>query len=164
MEEAWLFLTLPKFSFKNQESLRYRKIYMVDIAFSTLAGALSTPNRGHLLENIVFLELFRQRQTRQYELYYYKKTIEVDFVIYHNRRVLELIQVCWTIRDPKTKNREVRALQTAAIELNPQRMIIITMDEKQEIPVNGKTIEVIPVTEWLLSRLHEVKNVSDNIE
>jgi len=164
MEEAWLFLTLPKFSFKNQESLRYRKIYMVDIAFSTLAGALSTPNRGHLLENIVFLELFRRRQTSHYELYYYKKTIGVDFVIYQDRTVLELIQVCWTIRDPKTRTKEVRALQTAALDLNPRKMTIITMDEKLEIPVNGKTIEVIPVTEWLLSRLHEVKNVSDNIE
>jgi predicted AAA+ superfamily ATPase len=150
MEEAWLFLTLPKFSFKNQESLRYRKIYMVDIAFFSLAGALTTPNQGHLLENIVFLELFRRRQTSQYELYYYKKTAEVDFVIYQNRTVLELIQVCWTIRDTKTRNREVRALQTAALELNPQKMTIVTMDEKLEIPVDGKTIEVVPVTEWLI--------------
>ncbi len=153
MEEAWLFLTLPKFSFKNQESLRYRKIYMVDVAFSVLAGALTTPNQGHLLENIVFLELFRRRQTSQYELYYFKKTIEVDFVIYQNRTILELIQVCWTIRDPKTRNREVRALQTAALELNPQKMTIITMDERLEIPVDGKTIEVVPVTEWLCKQI-----------
>ena len=26
------------------------------------------------------------------------------------------------------------------------------MDEKQEIPVDGKTIEVVPVTEWLISK------------
>ncbi len=31
-------------------------------------------------------------------------------------------------------------------------LLLNIMDEKQEIPVDGKTIEVVPVTEWLISK------------
>jgi predicted AAA+ superfamily ATPase len=149
LEEAWLFLTLPKFSFKRQESLRYRKIYMVDNAFAGLGAIPNTPNLGRLLENLVFLELFRRKQKLNAELYYYKKNTEVDFVIYGNQVVQELIQVCLTLNDQKTRNREIRALQTAARDLHPLRMTIITLDEKQEITTDSNTIQVLPVTEWL---------------
>jgi uncharacterized protein len=151
LEEAWLFLCLPKFSFKRQESLRYRKIYTVDNAFAGMAGVLNTSNQGRLLENLVFLELFRRRQVRNFALFYFKKNIEVDFVIYSNQIVQELIQVSLTLTEPKTRNREIRALQMAARDLNPLKMTIITLSEKLELLADGKIIEVIPVTEWLLN-------------
>jgi predicted AAA+ superfamily ATPase len=150
LEEAWLFICLPKFSFKKQETLRYRKIYLIDTAFSSIIGGVSTPNKGRQLENIVFLELFRRRLAQNYELFYFKKVIEVDFVLYGNRQVLELIQVSLTLTDPKTRKREIRALMVAAKELNPLKMSIITLNEKQELREEGKTIHVIPVTEWLM--------------
>lgn len=152
LEESWLFLCLPKFSFKRQESLRYRKIYTVDNAFAGMAGVLNTPSQGRLLENLVFLELFRRRQTQNFELFYFKKNIEVDFVIYSNQVVRELIQVSLTLTDVKTRNREIRALQIAARELNPLKMTIITLNEKQEITTDKNTVQVIPVTEWLLNQ------------
>lgn len=150
LEESWLFICLPKFSFKKQETLRYRKIYLIDTAFSSIIGAASTPNQGRQLENIVFLELFRRRLALNYELFYFKKVIEVDFVIYGNRQVQELIQVSLTLSDPKTRKREIMALMVGAKELNPLKMSIITLNEKQELMEDGKIIRVIPVTEWLL--------------
>lgn len=150
LEESWLIICLPKFSFKKQETLRYRKVYLIDTAFSSIIGAVSTPNQGRLLENIVFLELFRRRLALNYELFYFKKIIEVDFVIYGNRQVQELIQVSLTLTDPKTRKREIMALMVGAKELNPLKMSIITLNEKQELMEDGKIIRVIPVTEWLL--------------
>lgn len=150
LEEAWLFICLPKFSFKKQETLRYRKIYVIDTAFAGIIGAGATPNQGRHLENLVFLELFRKRLTLNYELFYYKKKIEVDFVLYSNRKVIELIQVTLSLSDTKTRNREIRALLVAAKELNPLKISIITINEKQEIIKDGRTIQVIPVTEWLM--------------
>ena len=90
------------------------------------------------------------KNNRNYELFYFKKIIEVDFVIYGNRQVQELIQVSLTLTDPKTRKREIRALMVAAKELNPLKMSIITQNEKQELMEDGKIIQVIPVTEWLL--------------
>ena len=150
LEEAWLIICLPKFSFKKQETLRYRKVYLIDTGFASITGAVSMTNQGRLLENIVFLELFRRRLALNYELFYFKKVIEVDFVIYGNRQVQELIQVSLTLADPKTRKREIRALMVAAKELNPLKMSIITLNEKQELLEDDKIIQVIPVTEWLL--------------
>lgn len=155
LEEAWLFICLPKFSFKKQVTLRYRKIYVIDNVFASIIGAGATPNRGRQLENLVFLELFRRRLSLNYELFYFKKNIEVDFVIYSSGKVLELIQVCLTLTDPKTLNREIRALKIAATELNPLRMCIITLNEKRELIMDDKTIHIIPVTEWLLSETNK---------
>ena len=90
------------------------------------------------------------KNNRNYELFYFKKVIEVDFVIYGNRQVQELIQISLTLTDPKTRKREIRALMVAAKELNPLKMSIITLNEKQELLEDSKIIQVIPVTEWLL--------------
>ncbi len=151
LEEAWLMICLPKFSYKKQETLRYRKIYVIDPAIANIIGNSPTPNKGRQLENLVFLELVRRRSSLNYELFYYKKQIEVDFVIYINRQVQEIIQVCLTLTDIKTLNREIKALKLAASELNPLKITIITLDEKQELTENGLTIHVIPVVEWLLA-------------
>jgi predicted AAA+ superfamily ATPase len=150
LEEAWLCICLPKFSFKKQESLRYRKIYLVDIAFAGVGGGSFTPNTGRLLENVVFLELSRNARRLRYELFYYKKNIQVDFVIYSNLEVVELIQVAHDVNDKKTLNREVRALLEAAKDLHAAKLTIITLDEKRTMEQDGLKINLVPVTEWLL--------------
>ncbi len=46
LEEAWLVLTLPKFSYKTQETLRYRKIYSIDTSFCQITGTRFSSNSG----------------------------------------------------------------------------------------------------------------------
>lgn len=150
LEEAWLVITLPKFSFKKQESLRYRKVYLADTSFATVMGSGHAKNEGRLLENIVFLHLLRNRSIQGYELFYYKTTFEVDFVVYHNRQVTELIQVALHLDDPKTRKREINALLYGSDQLNPQKLTLMTMNTRETIEKDGKTIQVIPVVEWLV--------------
>ena len=150
LEEAYLALTLPKFSFKKQEQLRYRKIYAVDPAFASVLSNNFSNNSGRILENIVFLELRRKATSMNYEVFYYKKQVEIDFVLYRNGRVIELIQVSESIKDKKTYNREVRSLIQGSSELESQELKIITEDEEFVIKQNGQRIEVIPVIKWLL--------------
>jgi predicted AAA+ superfamily ATPase len=151
-EEAWLFLSLPKFSFKKQESLRYRKIYLIDPGFTVISGEDFSLNSGRLLENIVFLQLIRDARRLNYEVYYYKKNCEVDFVIYQNRKVIELIQVTISLEDSKTLKREVRSLITASHDLNATKLTIITMREERELTAGSLKIEVKPVAGWMLER------------
>jgi len=150
LEEAWLFLCLPKFSFKKQESLRYRKIYLIDNAFAAVGGSGSSPNKGRLIENLVFLDLFRRRQKLNFELFYYKNITEVDFVIYQDHKVKEMIQVTLAMDDQKTFNREVKALLSGAEVLNPEKLTIITLNDSNELSINGKTIIVKSLLNWLL--------------
>ncbi len=150
LEEAYLILTLPKFSFKKQEQLRYRKIYAVDPAFISVLSDDFSRNSGRILENIVFLELRRKAISGNYEVYYYKKQVEIDFVVYSKGRVTELIQVSESLKDKITYNREVRALIQASSDLDPNELRIITENEELIINQDGQRIEVIPVIKWLL--------------
>ncbi len=151
LEEAWLFITLQKFSFKKQESLRYRKLYLTDTSFAALSGESTSPDRGRLLENIVFLQLMRHRLRQQYEIYYYKDAVEVDFVVYRQRKVIELIQVALSLDDQKTRKRETRGLLEAHKALNAQKLTIITLNHKEEIPAGNTIIHAVPIMEWLLN-------------
>ena len=152
LEEAWLILTLPKFSFKKQETLKYRKTYIIDNSFCGITGPLFSQNSGRLMENVVFLELIRHARSGGYEVFYYKKIVEVDFVVYKDLRVMELIQVAQATSDVKTRNREVRGLLTASGDLNSTNMTIITIDEEYDINEGGKTIRVVRIADWLMNR------------
>jgi predicted AAA+ superfamily ATPase len=150
LEEAYLALTLQKFSFKKQESLRYRKNYLVDTVFASVLASNFTADSGYLLENIVFLELLRNRPFNPTEIYYYKKQYEVDFVVVKNGKVEELIQVCEELDNPKTLNREIRALIASSSELYCNKLTLISKNKKDIIKAEGKEIRIVPVIEWLL--------------
>ena len=64
--------------------------------------------QGRYLENIVYLELRR----RYKEIYYYKTEddLEVDFLIREGTKIALLIQVTESLKDPKTCEREYKAL------------------------------------------------------
>jgi len=151
LEEAYLILTLPKFSFKKQEQLRYRKVYAIDPGFISVLSDAFAENRGRILENIVFLELRRKAILLNYEIFYYKKQFEIDFVIFSKGKVSELIQVSSSLLDKKTLNREVRALVLASNELKPKKLRIITENEESTIEQDDLQIEVTPILKWLLS-------------
>jgi len=150
LEEAYLVLTLPKFSFKSQETLRYRKMYVIDTAFTSMFAVSFSLNIGYILENVVFLELRRRRLSGHFEIYYYKKNYEIDFVLYSGRKVIELIQVSSDLDSPKTLKREIKALLNASVDLNCNRLTLITRFNKNNVEENGQTIEIVPVIDWLL--------------
>jgi len=150
LEEAYLILTLPKFSFKKQEQLRYRKVYTVDPAFISVLSDDFSKNKGRVLENIVYLELRRKAIKENYEIFYYKKQVEIDFIIYRRGEVKEMIQVCDTLDDKKTYNREIRALVQASTTMQAESMKIITLHDEFLIEKEGQKIQVVPIIKWLL--------------
>jgi uncharacterized protein len=149
LEDAWLFVSLSKFSYKKQESLRNRKLYITDTSFADLTGESGSENTGRLLENAVMLHLVRYRSRNLYEVFYYKTKIEVDFVIYAGMKVRELLQVSVSIEDQKTRNREVKALIEASQQLACKKLTIITLNETETIENGDFIIHVVPVYDWI---------------
>ncbi len=100
-------------------------------------------DRGHILENIVYLELLR----RGYEVYIGKvDEYEVDFVALNSMGRL-YVQVCETLKDNenKTLTRELNSLEK--INDNYEKMIL-TLDKMPLSNENG--IIVRNVLEWLI--------------
>lgn len=149
LEEAYLISTIGKFSYKHQETLRYRKSYVIDIAFYRSLMPAGSPNTGFVYETLVFQHLFRFRQTLGIELFYYKGKREVDFVVKRPDGALKLIQVCQDLMAPGTMKREVNGLLEASEILRSDNLTIIN-DHLAEIKtIENKKIRFVPLIDCL---------------
>lgn len=155
LEEAYLFFEVKRFSFKVKEQERSnRKIYVVDNGIINSKSFKFTENTGRLYENIVAIELEKQKLRGNLEYFYYQKDYEVDFVIKKGREIEKLIQVCYNVEEFNTKEREIRGLMHASRDLNCDKLIIITEEyedvEKVEWHGIRGEIRYIPLMKWLL--------------
>jgi predicted AAA+ superfamily ATPase len=135
LEDAYLIATVPLYT----ESLRRastaaKKIYAVDTGLIQAVTDNQTLNLGKLLENLVYLDLRRERR----KIYYYvtKSGYEIDFVTEDLAGKKELIQVTWDMADAHTKAREERALAEAMQELNLPGRIINRQNYLESITIN----------------------------
>ncbi len=150
LKQAYLLLGIHKFSFKSRERVRNEKAYLVDMAFiSQRDHNFMGQNLGWRLENLVYVELLRRRKSYLYEVFYYRKNYEIDFVLTYRNKVQELIQVSVDITSPKTFKRETSALFRAAEELRCNNLTLITLNEARTVTEGDLTINVVPVIDWL---------------
>jgi len=154
LEDTFILFFLTRFSYKFREQEKSpRKVYAIDVGLANTIGFRFSQNMGRLAENLVFLELKRKEMLgSNLEIYYWKDVNhrEVDFLIKENLKVKQLIQVCWEVNRPETKNREIRALLKAMKEFNLKEGLIITDDYEAEENIKGKKINYIPLWKWYL--------------
>lgn len=159
LESARIFFQLKKFDFSLGRQIRsISKMYGVDSGLYTAKGFKFSENYGRVAENLVAVELFRRRSFHpELEIYYWKdyQQREVDFVVKSGANARQLIQVCWSVEEEKTKKREVHNLLRAGSELSCDDLLAITGDYEAEEAVsqNGitKMVRFIPLWKWLLN-------------
>jgi hypothetical protein len=97
------------------------------------------------------MELVKRGMQPNRELFYYRtrNDREIDFVIKNGYEVVELMQVSYEATSQDIEEREVKALVEAGEELTVTRLTVITWNEKREVKKDGKTIQFIPLWEWL---------------
>lgn len=145
-EKAFLFFSIPKFNFSLRKQLQNpKKVYCVDNGLVTQVGFRFTEEKGRLLENMVFIELKRKKK----EIYYFSGKGECDFVLREGIHTTEVIQVTWEMNSIN-RQREIQGLLEAMDYCRLKRGLILTFDQQEEITVEGKKIEIIPVWKWLL--------------
>jgi uncharacterized protein len=139
LEEAYLFFSVSRFSYKTKLAGQNRKMYSYDNGMIAAKGFQASPNYGRLFENCVAVHLKRQDLDRKLSLYYWRNQQgeEVDFVIKKGLQVDELIQACYSLENTKTIDREVKALLKAGKELNCTKLTILSMLEDKE-EMHGK--------------------------
>ncbi len=150
LEDSFFGLLLPKFSYSiRKKELGITKLYLSDISFFKLIE--TTADSGRVMENMVFLELFRRKKPLM-EIFYWKnqQQEEVDFVVKEKKSV-QLIQVCTDISNPDTKKRELRALHKASDQLRCSDLLIITPDYEGQENLEEKKVVYIPLWKWLMN-------------
>lgn len=141
--ESFLIYKAERFDVKGKNLLaRDYKYYSVDLGLrSYLLGKKSGSDMGHILENIVYLELLR----RGYKVYVGKvDDLEIDFVA-ENRDGLKYYQVALSVRNEEVLARELRSLQKTG---DHYPKILLTLDMDLEADYDG--ITKINVVDWLL--------------
>ena len=143
--ESFLIYKAERFDVKGKNLLvRDYKYYSVDTGLrSYLLGKKADSDMGHILENIVYLELLR----RGYKVYVGKvDDLEVDFVA-ENREGLKYFQVALSVRDDKVLERELKSLQKTG---DHYPKYLLTLDMDLESDYDG--ITKINVVDWLLNK------------
>lgn len=154
LEEAYLVFSLLRYSHSSGERIKSpRKVYVIDNGFIDAKAIQHSPDKGKLMENLVFTELVKRGVKPNRHLFYYKtrNDKEVDFVIKNGLDVTELIQVCYDLTNIDTEERELRALVEASGELNVKKLTILTWDDKREVKRGGVSVQIIPLWEWLIN-------------
>ena len=148
MEDAYLFFYLPKFSWSSKNSaVNPRKVYSIDTGLANANSLSFSEDNGRLLENTVFLYL-RQHFLK---IYYFKEKKECDFVVFDKKNTIQVIQVCEKVH-LDNKKRELEGLLEAMLFFKLEKGVIITKNQKDKITMEGKTIELIPLSNFLLEK------------
>ncbi len=140
--EAYLFYKVSRYDIKGKQHLATQeKYYLVDLGFrSALLGKELASDAGHLLENIIYLELKR----RNNQVWIGKtKNLEVDFVVRNNEGYTQYIQVSQTVETATTLERELAPFDSIA---DHHEKLLITMDYDTGT-YNG--IKKINAIDWL---------------
>lgn len=146
LTECFLFYKTKRFDLKGKNLLMTQeKYYTVDLAFKRyFLGEKETPNLGHDLENIVYLELLR----RGNRVHIGKaNNTEIDFVIQTPKGEREYIQVAWSTWDESVWQREIRPFELIK---DYNKRTLLTMDVEPESSYKG--IQKINVIDWLLKQ------------
>ncbi len=143
LRNAFVFYSVGRYDVKGKQLLRtLGKNYIADIGLRNMLLGFRDADRGHILENIVFLELIR----RGYRVYIGKAgDREIDFVAEKADARL-YIQVTESMQVPETRERELRPLRM--VQDNYEK-IVLSMDRSFIRSEDG--IRLLNLTDWLLA-------------
>ncbi len=153
MEEAYLIHTVSLYGRKAWERTRIGKVYAVDPGLANYFTGHSPgeDQLGRRLENIVYLQLRNKQYELDFEIYYYRDDKhEIDFLCQRRTRTMKLVQVCYSMVDEKTRNRELSALFEAGKKFKCDDLVVVTDHEDGEVRQGGQTVRIVNVVAWLL--------------
>ena len=144
LDDSYLFYKVNRYDIKGKQHLATQdKYYLVDLGLrNALLGKELTADIGHLLENVIFLELRR----RDYQIWVGKTdNLEVDFVVRDKNGYTQYIQVAYTVKERTTLERELAPFNKIS-DFNER--LLITMDHETGSHDGVRQINAI---DWLLS-------------
>lgn len=142
LRSAFIFYSVGRYDVKGKQLLKtLGKNYIIDLGFRNMLLGYRDVDRGHVIENIVFLELLR----RDYRVYIGKiGDTEIDFIA-EKPNEKKYIQVTESMQSEDTRERELRPLRMVA---DNYEKIVLSMDRSYINSYDG--IKVVNILDWLL--------------
>ena len=142
LQNSFIIYEAKRYDIKGKQCLKLlEKYYSVDTGLRFLLLGQRANNVGHILENIVYLELIR----RKYDVYVGKiDDMEIDFVAQSEEGNL-YVQVAASVRDENTLERELRPLKLLR---DSYPKLLLTLDDDPIADYEG--IKRMNALDWLL--------------
>lgn len=142
LRSAFVFYSVGRYDVKGKQLLKtLGKNYIIDMGFRNMLLGYRDGDRGHILENIVFLELLR----RDYRVYIGKVgDAEIDFVAERPDDKI-YIQVTESMQSEETRERELRPLRMIPDHFEK---MVLSMDRNYIKSYEG--IKSLYLIDWLL--------------
>lgn len=156
LEDAHLVFGLFQFTHSIQRLRKGGyKLYAVDPGAMVAMAPATTDGLTRALETAVYLELRRRLTVGRLASISMLKLAsgkEVDFIVGDEAfgQAYELYQVCFSMRDDATREREFSALEEAMSRFDLDCGWVITMDEEGDFAREMGTIHVVPAWKWML--------------
>lgn len=143
LKSAYIFFSVGRYNIKGKELLKtLEKNYIIDLGFRNMLLGYRDTDRGHILENVVYLELLR----REYRVYIGKlNELEIDFICEKVSKKL-YIQVSESLASPEVMERELKPLRLLQ---DHYEKLVLTMDRTYKQTYDG--IQVLNIIDWLLA-------------
>lgn len=149
-ESIYLFLIAKKYSESTlKQELSGKKVYAIDNGLLNAATFKFSKDHGKLLENIIFLELYKNSS----KVFFYKNKRECDFIVFEKSQIMDIIQVSYSLEDKNTREREIEGLAETCKRFGVRDGHIITFSEEEHIKIEGISINIIPAYKFLLANL-----------
>lgn len=151
LQEAFLVDFVMYYSNKTTERMRNpQKVYAVDTGLRYIANMAHSADRGHIVETAVFHVLQAQKNDG---VFYWKKQVEVDFVIRFGNQITDLIQVvAENLGLDEIQKREFRVLDEAQKNFPKAKSKIIVEVLPKNILAEKDIMELIPLWYFLLNQ------------
>jgi len=150
LKEAYMLVSVKKYSQKSKQRTTGEKVYAVDVALmNQRENAFAGDNLGWRLETIVLNHLVRKSKNEGLDIYYLSdRSGECDFLVCDGNKVLQCIQVSYDISSEKTRKREINGLLLANKKTNCTNLLLLTDHEYEDVEKDGLHIQIRPVYEW----------------
>lgn len=135
------FATFFSYSVKKQ-TYNPQKVFCIDTGLRNAVSFKFSEDIGKLLENIVYLELLRKKESP----YYWEGKGEIDFVLRQGHRVSELINACYSL-NAESLEREIKSLEEGINEFKDAKAKIIYWEG---VPPEHKKIKFVNILDFLL--------------
>ncbi len=147
LEDSYLLFSVHRYDYSLKKQLQNpKKLYCIDNGLGRIVSFQFSENTGRKLENLIFLHLRRFHK----QIFYHKKQHECDFIVVASGRVVNAIQVCYSMESYDTRARELEGLMEALHMYHLAYGIIITKDQEEVIERDGVTIEIMPTWKFLM--------------
>ncbi|MFH1238054.1 MAG: ATP-binding protein [archaeon] len=145
-KDSYLLFSVPKFDYSLKKQLvNPKKVYIIDNGIIKANSRSFSPDKGKLLENLVFISL---KKINNQEIFYFQNKYECDFVVRRKNKINQAIQVCYYLND-ENQDREINGLLEAMGEFNLGEGIILTFNQEDEFDFGSKKIIIKPTWKWM---------------